>query len=238
MFKRRGIHDRVSTVALIGPDGTGKTTIAKALVSSGAVPMRYLYMGMSIESSNLALPTSRLIHRIKLRAHKRSLRQSGQPSPEDLNLHGLEHRADRRGRIGAAARLVHWLAEETYRQMVSWAYQRRGYLVVYDRHFIFDDLPGPSARLATRRLTDRIHNWFLYTLYPRPDLVILLDAPVEVLYSRKQEVPPWYLQQNREQLLEKREYAPKWIQVDASKPLAEVIETVSAAVHSRKPAGA
>ena len=225
------------TVALIGPDGTGKTTIAKALVGSGVAPMKYLYMGVSIESSNVALPSSRLIYRLKLAAHKRSLRAAGRPIPDNLNLHGLEHRSDRRGKLGAVGRLAHRLSEEIYRQLVSWRYQRQGYLVVYDRHFLFDVHPRPSDRHTPRRLTDRIHNWFLYSVYPRPDLVVLLDAAPEILYERKQEVPPAYLQNVREALLEKCEYAEHWIQIDASRPLDDVIEAISDAIVSRFPVG-
>jgi thymidylate kinase len=223
----------VKTVALIGPDGTGKTTIARALVDSEVVPMKYLYMGMSIESSNVALPTSRLVHRLELAKHARSLRQSQQPVPEEINLHGLEHRFDRRGRLGAIARLLHRLSEEIYRQLISWSYQRRGYVVVYDRHFIFDMLPGPEDLGTKRRLTERIHNWFLSTVYPTPDVVMFLDAPPEVLHARKQEVPEWYLQQNRENLEEKREYAKEWIVIDASQPLELVIEQIATSVADR-----
>ena len=58
--KRRGF-----TIALIGPDGAGKTTLAERLQQKLPFPIRYLYMGVSIESSNVTLPTSRLIAHIK-----------------------------------------------------------------------------------------------------------------------------------------------------------------------------
>src|SRR5204863_4311200 len=38
------------TVAILGPDGAGKTTLAKALVSSAALPARYIYLGVWQES--------------------------------------------------------------------------------------------------------------------------------------------------------------------------------------------
>jgi thymidylate kinase len=226
----------VSTVALIGPDGTGKTTIAEALVASNTIPMKLLYMGMSVESSNVALPTSRLIHWLKVQSFKRTLRQSGSTVPEDVNLHGLEHRVDRRGKLGAVGRLVRRVSEEIFRQVVSWAYQRRGFLVVYDRHFVFDALPRPSRLRAPRRLTDRIHNWFLYRVYPRPDLVVLLDAEPEVLYTRKQEVPPWYLERDRKAYREKCAYAGDWLEVDVSQPLDAVIDVITEAISVRRPA--
>jgi len=217
----------MATIALIGPDGAGKTSIAKGLLASSSLPLKYLYMGMSIESSNIALPTSRLAHRVKVAQHKRSLKRSGQSVPSKVHLHGVEHRVDRRGRFGAIVRLLRRVSEESYRQVVSWAYQWRGNIVLYDRHFVFDSLPRPSGWDVPRRLTDRIHNWFLLRLYPRPDLVILFDVPPEVLHDRKQEVPVAYLQADREKLLEKRAYARQWVVVDATPPFDEVLATVS-----------
>ena len=122
------------------------------------------------------------------------------------------------------------VSEESYRQVVSWIYQGRGHIVLYDRHFLFDSVPRPSERRGPGRLTDRIHNWFLYRLYPRPDLVILLDVPPEVSYGRKQELSIAHLQADREALLEKCEYANKCVQVDASAPFEEVLSAVTDAI--------
>ena len=227
----------MATVALIGPDGVGKTTLAEGLLADDSLQLKYLYMGMSIESSNVALPTSRLAHRVKVAQHRRSLRRSGQAVPSEINLHGVEHRSDRRGRLGAIARLLRRVSEESYRQAVSWIYQRRGHVVLYDRHFLFDSLPMPAGRKQPRRLTDRIHIWFLYRLYPRPDLVILLDAPPEVLYARKQEVPMAYLQADREALAAKCEYAKKCVRVEASGPYDQVLAAVTEVIvehHGRR----
>ena len=52
-------------VALIGPDGSGKTTIARRLEREVGVPARYLYMGVSPDASNRMLPTTRLALAVK-----------------------------------------------------------------------------------------------------------------------------------------------------------------------------
>jgi hypothetical protein len=189
--------------------------------------MKYLYMGTSIESSNVALPTSRLIHWWKVYLHKRSLRASGREVPDEVTLHGIEHRArpDRRGALGATARLLARIAEECYRQLISWAYQLRGYVVLYDRHFLFDRCPPPAER-AHRRLTDRLHYWFLEHVYPRPGLVIFLDASPEVMYARKQEVPLDRLRCDRESLITKAAYVDRFVRVDAAQPLDRVLANV------------
>ena len=57
------------SVTLIGPDGAGKTTLTRRLEASGLLPFRYLYMGVNIAASNVALPTSRLAERLKARSN-------------------------------------------------------------------------------------------------------------------------------------------------------------------------
>jgi len=217
---------RCSTVALIGLDGSGKSTVAKFLLESCPLPLRYLYMGTSIESSNYALPTSRLIHKWKVYQHKKSLKKSGEDVPGKVTLHGLEHRLDNRGKLGGIIRLSRRVSEESYRQLVSWTFQLRGKIVLYDRHFLFDACPVPTDT-SKHRFTDEVHHWFLKRLYPRPDLAIFLDAPSEVLYERKPEVPIEYLEQQRSWLVQKTSYAKKFVYVDTSRPFEEVATTIN-----------
>jgi thymidylate kinase len=162
------------TVALIGCDGAGKTTVARALERDTGLPVRYLYMGVSAESSNWQLPSTRVAHAIKRRAG------AGRAPPRPRGV----RRACRAGR--SALRLVNRLAEEWYRQLIAQAFLTRGSIVVFDRHFLADyhafDVAG-----AARPLSRRIHGWALMHAYPRPDLVVLLDAPPEVLFARKGE---------------------------------------------------
>jgi hypothetical protein len=58
-------------------------------------------------------------------------------------------------------------------------------------------------------------------------LVIILDAPADVLYARKQEVPIEYLESNRKALAKKRCYAKRVVTVDTNKPFNEVLEIVN-----------
>ena len=95
-----------TTIALVGTDGSGKSSVAKALLASGVLPMKYIYMGAHIESSNIALPTSRLAYRLKVYLHKRSLARSGKHVPEKVTMHGIEHRIDRRGKLVGFGRLL------------------------------------------------------------------------------------------------------------------------------------
>ena len=59
------------SVALIGADGAGKTTIARKLQDGFEKPIKYLYMGVSMSSSNAALPTSRFAYWLKRKISKK-----------------------------------------------------------------------------------------------------------------------------------------------------------------------
>ena len=210
------------SVALIGPDGAGKTTLTRMLIDSGRLPLRYLYMGVSTSSSNLALPTSRLIARLKSRSGGDSQgpqRTGSQKQPQ------WKRSGSVAGALWSTARLANRVAEEWFRQLVSWFYQLRGYTVLYDRHFVLDFAPGvaPNGRESLDR---RIHRWYLTHFYPRPDLVLFLDAPGEVLFARKGELTVTELERRRQALLRFGEQLPNFVRIDATRPLETVYQEV------------
>jgi thymidylate kinase len=196
---QRGGHAggrRGFTVALIGCDGAGKTTVARALERAAGLPVRYLYMGVSAESSNRQLPSTRVAYAIKRRAAARRRHAPAQATRAPRSRAG--RRACRAAR--SALRLANRLAEEWYRQLIAQVFLTRGSIVVFDRHFLADyhafDVAG-----AGRPLSRRIHGWMLMHAYPRPDLVVLLDAPPEVLFARKGEGTVASLARRREDYL-------------------------------------
>ncbi len=216
------------TVALIGVDGAGKTTIAQMLLASHQLPMKYLYMGASTESSNFTLPTTRLILYLKKRSYRKWAKASGAMQPETIRTHHLDSRELSRGKLAASARLLNRVAEEWFRQIVAWYYQFQGHIVLYDRHFVFE---FATQNLATQpqhlRLSDRLHLWFLQHVYPRPDLTIFLDAPVEVLLSRKREWSVDHLESHRAAFLAQGEKMANFVCIDAAQPLEQVYAEVS-----------
>src|SRR5258706_11472742 len=211
------------SVALIGPDGAGKSTITRALVESPPFPFKVLYMGDNIEACNFALPTSRLAGYFRRRRHDRNAERS-QARGESSATSG-SRKVSLGQMLWAAGRLVNFLAEEWYRQLLSWSYQAQGYIVLYDRHFLFDfSLDGVDSDVwAFER---RLHRWFLTRLYPRPSLVVYLDAPAEVLFARKGEKTPEELENRRQAFIRQGTQVRNFVRVDGTQPLNKVCAEV------------
>jgi len=211
------------SVALIGPDGAGKSTISRALLESALFPFKVIYMGDNIEASNFALPTSRLVGYFQRRRRDRNAERSR----TEGKLSGTSGR--RKMSLGqmlwAAGRLVNFLAEEWYRQLLSWIYQAQGYIVLYDRHFLFDfSLDGVDSDVwAFER---RLHRWILTRLYPRPSLVIYLDAPADVLFAGKGEKTPKELENRRQAFIRRGTQVRNFVRVDGTQPLNKVCAEV------------
>jgi len=222
----------MSTIALIGPDGAGKTTITRMLEESGLRPFRYLYMGVNVSASNVALPTARLASYVKRRAGLGGDPVAGAPPRERRVATG------RRGAIRTAwgaARFANRLADAWFRQLVAWSYQLRGYVVLYDRHFALDFAPDISAD-ASDGLDRRLYRWCLTNLYPMPDIVIFLDAPGAVLYARKGESTVEELERRRQAFLSHGRRLPCFQRVDATRPLPEVYAEVTSHIVRLLPA--
>jgi thymidylate kinase len=112
--------------------------------------------------------------------------------------------------------------ETAYRHLVSVRYQRRGYLVVYDRHVLFDSATAGKHR----QLSDRIFNWIVRNVFPKPSCVLFLDAPPEVLLARKAEGTLEYLERKRQAYIAQGASMPCFVRIDATRPLQEVLESV------------
>jgi thymidylate kinase len=225
----------MTTVALIGPDGAGKTSVAKCLPEHLSVPIKYLYMGVSAESSNIVLPSTRVVHRLK-RALGASPDTAGPPSHDRSSARPRSY-LKRRLRDGRAAlRLGNRLAEEWYRQWLTWRWEQAGNLVIFDRHFFADyyayDMGGTGLSWSRR-----LHGWILARAYPRPDIVIYLDAPGEVLLARKGEGTVEALEQRRSDYRALASVVDVFIEVDATQALDVVTEQVAAAISARLGAG-
>jgi thymidylate kinase len=211
----------MASVAIIGADGAGKSTICKLLIERSALPLKYVYMGVNLEASSVMLPTTRLLLSIKKLRGRRPDATFRPSAQERSGSPGLK------AKIKSCLRLIFWVSEEWYRQLIAWLLQNRGYTAVFDRHFFADyfayDVEPGSGEIP---LTNRVHGYMLKKLYPRPSLFILLRAPPEVLYARKQESTIDFLSKRQEQYMKLRNHVDKFEIVDATRPQDDVVRSV------------
>jgi thymidylate kinase len=227
----------MTTVALIGPDGAGKTTVARRLEGELGRPVRYLYMGVSPDSSNVMLPTTRLARRIK-RAAGAAPDTAGPPSHDRPRTRPRSRLKRAAQDLRAGLRFANRTAEEWYRQIVARRWERRGAIVVFDRHFFVDYHAYDVAADHARTTTQRLHGFLLEHVYPKPDLVIYLDAPGEVLLARKGEGSVEALEARRDEYRAIATLVPAFAEIDATQPLDAVVREAAAVIQARTTTGA
>lgn len=212
-------------VALVGADGAGKSTITQLLETAHLpAPVKRIYMGVNLEASSLMLPTTRLLVAAKRARGGRPDLVGSPPQDADGGAGGV---GGWRRSTRATARLAVWILEEWLRQAVAWRYARAGYLVVFDRHFLADHYHSDVEDSGVRRPAARaLHGWMLQHLYPRPDLVLCLDAPASVLHARKPESTLEWLEDRRQQYLRLSDAVPVFVVIDADRPLEAVFTDV------------
>jgi thymidylate kinase len=160
------------SVALLGPDGAGKTTLAAAIAADFGLPVRRIYMGMWSDSQR-----------------------------------GVT------GRIPGLAILARPFA--AWRKAFVGEYHRAyGRLVIFDR-YTYDALIPPRGRLVRLK---RLYFWFLAHAAPAPQMVIVLDAPGELLFARKGEFDPARLEEDRRQFRALGDRIDSLTVVDAARP--------------------
>ncbi len=171
------LRPRALSVALLAPDGAGKTTLAQGLRRTYYGPVRSMYMG--------------------------PYRAGGGGPP-----------GRRRSPFG-----VPWRFARQWCRFLAARYHRtRGRTVIFDRYG-YDALAPPSP---PRTRLEKTHAWLLSRACPAPDLVLVLDAPGEVLHARKSESSTSVLERQRQCYLDLRDRLPRVIVVDAT-PDAEQV---------------
>src|SRR5512133_1367711 len=143
------------SVAPIGPDASGKTTISSLLQQRHPGTFKYLYMSINAESANVSLPTTRLREWIKKNVERSKTQHSV----------STDKRVRPKGRVWSAFRLMNRIAEEIFRHSLARWYVGRGFIVLHDRHYKFD-FACDAAELASLPVAERLHRKWLSRLYP------------------------------------------------------------------------
>lgn len=175
-FRHRGL-----TVALLAPDGGGKSTLVQGIRDSFQISVRSLYMGL----------------------YKRDSDSRSQRRPPGLSF-------------------VSRLVRQWWRYLVACHHRAHGRFVLFDR-YSYDAMLPSRTPLAWH---SRWRRWLLAHACPAPNLLIVLDAPGEVLYSRKREHTVALLEQQRQAYL-RLATRPGSIVVDATQDADRVRREVT-----------
>ncbi|HZD56989.1 MAG TPA: hypothetical protein VE136_09720 [Anaerolineales bacterium] len=111
--------------------------------------------------------------------------------------------------LGFARRLF----KQWQRYLAARYHQGCGRLVIFDR-YTYDSLLPSHRQLNWGQ---RSRRWIMAHACPAPDLVIVLDAPGEVLYQRKGEHSPAILEAQREAYHKLRSSVPQMVLLDATR---------------------
>jgi thymidylate kinase len=175
-------------IAVVGPDGAGKTTLTDAIGAAFPVTTRSVYMGLWREGR------------------------------WDRQLHRLP-----------AGWLIHRTARVLRTSAVAHVHRMRGRLVVLDRFAQDVLLPGSEAPGTGGRILSTL----ALRLNPRPDLVLVLDAPGAVMFARKGEHSAEVLEERRQGYLALAAHFPDSVVLDAARPADEVRAAALTAIWRR-----
>lgn len=229
-MKRRRWNETVGdgavfTVALIGPDGAGKSTVSQMVQARLPFPSTIVYMGVNLEASALMLPTTRMLLAGKrLRGRRPDMVASLDPRTEDSFHVGLWHRI--RKEMKSVLRMSFWISEEWFRQAVARRHQHKGRVVIFDRHFFCDYYAYDIAGARSQPLGNRVHGFLLDRFYPRPQMVFYLDAPPEDLAARKPGASLEFLERRRQECLHMASLFEHFVSIDATQPVEVVAERI------------
>lgn len=199
---KRGTQPTGGWIAFIGPDGCGKSSIIDAI------------------SRELA-PAFQRVVRYHLRPKALPARTASDAPVTD------PHGRPSRGALASAMKLLYLFADYWigYPRKV-WTATVRTKLVLFDRYF-YDIVVDPKrVRYGGPRWLLRL----LARIVPRPGMVMLLDAPPHVLWSRKQEVSYEEVVRQRQQFACIASATARTIVIDAAQPISEVVIQARSAV--------
>lgn len=211
---------RAFTIALIGGDGSGKSSVARRLIEDSRFDLAYMYMGPSFSSASHLLPTSRAVlglQRVRARSHP-----DRNPSSDSL---------ESRNRPSSLPRfLVRSLlqySEVLHREVRVRFALRRGDAVVFDRHILFEIWPTEHPTTAVERARNVYARLLRFTCR-RPERTVVLIADPEVMLERKGETDRAYLERRNREWLEMAAADSTLVVVDANQDLDDVYRDVTA----------
>lgn len=202
------------TFAFLGVDGSGKSSLARALMRSAAVifpAQDFFYWRPSfLKQPGIAF----------------GLRDS---SPLDGNPDPHGHSPENLFR--SLLRFLYYLIDFTFGYLVKvWPLKVKKHLCVFDRYYY-------DAIIDSFRYNFSLPRWLLrlpILFIPKPDVTIVLDLSVEELLRRKKELPDNELRRQRAAFLSLARGRPDFYIVNNSIPMGEVIKEIISIILIKK----
>jgi thymidylate kinase len=202
LLRPAGLH-----VVLLGPDGAGKSAVAEALIKEiaplfGTISSYHWRPGV--------LPDIGVLFR------RRSKQSGPVTSPHGSPTHSG---------LTSSVRLLYYLVDYWlgFPTRIQKSKAQNG-LVLFDRYAADMWCDPKRYRLSGTESLTKI----IFTMTPPPDLTYVLLASPEVLLARKAEVPPLALQASLEKYAEVARTFPGAKAIDCSRPLEQVVATITA----------
>ena len=200
-LRNRWLHPIGLFLEVLGPDGAGKSALSEGVAKL------------------LVAPSYRRLRTFHLRP--RALRPTAAPGPPVLNPHGSRPRSY----LASVVKLGFYVADYFFGYLIKVRPSLvRDNVVLADRYY--DDLLVDHRRYRYRGPTS-ILKW-CQRLVPKPDLLLVLDAPEDVLLARKREISRLEVSGQRRAYRELVGEQSNAFVVDASQPPEVVARDVTA----------
>lgn len=201
-------------VVFIGPDGSGKTTVAKDLEKSLNPLFRHCQyyhgrFGLLPELKNFRNLFLRILGR------KPSVFPKNQTTEQDTNQHSLLRSLVYVSYYSLDYFLGHWIVRKS---------QSVGNLIIFDRYF-YD--------WFIQQYYGRIPRWFLPVLkfiLPRPDIIVYLSNSPQIVYQRKQELTVEQIGEQAQRCQEIVQHIPYAETVSTNQHVNEIVREISARI--------
>ena len=207
-YPRRLLHPLGLSIAFLAPDGAGKTTIINSILEDSFFSNFFFKIDVKYFRPRL----------LKNLGHYNSLN----PREESKN-NTDPHNVVLNGRIKSFIRFSFYNLDFLLGNALKIFPQKvKRNLVVFDRYYYdyFADM---------KRYQYNLPEWMparFSCIIPKPDIVIILDAPAKVLYQRKQELTVEEIEEVSAKFRDNRRYYGNSHTINVNRPLDEIMNEI------------
>lgn len=202
------------SIAILAPDGGGKTTIIEGVSSlvSGSfhgIDKRYIRPRLF---KNLG----------SYKVFNPSEESSSNPNPHDKPLNNP---------IKSIIRFLFYNLDYQIGTILDINIKKvKKKLIIFDRYYFDYYVDLKRFQYNMPEWLPRVFSWSI----PNPNIIFVLDAPAEVLYKRKQELPIEELRRQRNAYYNLKNNVKNVVVIDATKTIEEVVEEITTIILEKK----